>query len=176
MGRHEDGRGGDAAVGMGLWELLEGEGYSRPGSAVQAGALLDMAGDQRFYFKSRRFRLFLLDPVFLADQVFLDTGAAGLDQTLLDQTLYEGLMEGLGYKNNQQPFLKLAQRAPWRVLAQRSEGLPAKDRTAAVQGWLSAISGLVVGQGSSGGLGGVALPRGLGPSLSRRPCPPFRGR
>ncbi len=152
--------GGDAGAGMGLWELLERKGYSPPKTAGQAGSLLDMAGDQRFYFKSRRFGL------YLADQVSSDTGDTFpgqilVDQTRLDQTIYESLMEGLGYKNNQQPFLKLAQRAPWRVLAQRSEGLPAEDRAAAVQGWLSAVSGLVAGQGS------VASPRGLGPCLSR---------
>ncbi len=151
--------GGVPRAGMGLWELLERKGYSRPRTAVEAGELLDLAGDQRFDFNSRRFRL------FLSDQAFPDTGDTGPDQTVLDQTLYEGLMEGLGYKNNQQPFVKLAQRAPWRILVQRSEGLPAKDRAAAVQGWLSAVSGLVAGQDT--GWGSV-LPRGLGPCLSRR--------
>lgn len=161
--RPEEGPGGDVAAGMGLWELLDRRGFSRPKTAAEAGALLDAAGDQRFYFKSRRFQL------FLADQVSLNTGAEGLDLTLLDQILYEGLMEGLGYKNNQQPFVKLAQRAPWRVLVQKSQGLPPQERAAAVQGWLSAVSGLAEGQDSKGGLSqGVALPRGLGPSMSRR--------
>ena len=74
-------------------------------------------------------------------------------------------MEGLGYQNNQPPFLKLAQRAPWRVLVQKSQGQPPQERAAAVQGWLSAVSGLVAGQGTEQE---VALPRGLGPSLFRR--------
>jgi len=75
-------------------------------------------------------------------------------------------MEGLGYKNNQQPFLKLAQRAPWRVLVQKSQGLPGRERAAAVQGWLSAVSGLVAGQDSGAAVEGP--PRGLGPAMSRR--------
>ena len=157
----EDTPRGYAPVGMGLWELLEVKGYFRPETACQAGALLDLAGDQRFYFKSRRFRL------FLEDQVSLDSGANGPDQTRVDQTLYEALMEGLGYKNNQQPFLKLAQRAPWRVLVEMSEDLPSQDRAAAVQGWLSAVSGLAPGTGYIGSPHGAALPRGLGSCLSR---------
>ena len=149
--------GGDAAVGMELWELLDQQGYPRPQTAGQAGALLDWAGDQRFHSNSRRFQLFLADPAATAAQ----------NQDHWDQTLYEGLMEGLGFKNNQQPFLKLAQRAPWRVLVEKSEGLTAKDRAPAVQSWLSAVSGLAPGIGSKGGPGGAAVPRGLGSCLSR---------
>ena len=143
-------------IGMGLWGLLEWKGYRRPQTAAQAGALLDLAGDQRFLSNSRRFQL------FLAEQV-RETGilAGGLDQTLLDQNLYEGLMEGLGYKNNQQSFLKLAQRAPWAVLGEESGKLDLKDRAAAVQGRLSAVSGLVQDPSPNRSMGaGMALPGG----------------
>jgi len=168
--RSEEEPGGGFAVGMGLWELLGRRGFSRPRTAAEAGDLLDSAGDQRFYFKSRRFQLFLADQVTLEPGNTGDTGGGpdqtALDQTLLDQTLYEALMEGLGYKNNQQPFLKLAQRAPWRVLVQKSQGLPGRERAAAVQGWLSAVSGLVARQDSGAAVEGP--PRGLGPAMSRR--------
>ena len=163
---------GGFPAGMGLWELLDSRGFPRPQSAAEAGALLDFAGDQRFFFKSRRFRLFLVDQVpwdagntgNTGDTG--DTGAGRPGQAILDQTLYESLMEGLGYKNNQQPFLKLAQRAPWRVLGQKSQSFPPEERAAAVQGWLSAVSGLVAGKGNGAVVEG--LPRGLGPALSQR--------
>ena len=80
-----------------LWEILSGQGYPRPASAVEMGVLLDRAGDERFAGKSRVFQSFLAeqDP---------------------DQTLYEGLMEGLGYRQNQHAFLLLAQRAGYGAL------------------------------------------------------------
>lgn len=74
-------------------------------------------------------------------------------------------MGGLGYKNNQSAFLKLAQRAPWRVLAEKSRALPPGDRQAVLRGWLSSVSGLVDGQSASGVM---PLPKGIGPSLARR--------
>ena len=59
--------------------------------------LLDRAGDQRFWSKSEFFSRLLEE----------ETPA----QARNDQLLFEGLMEGLGYKANQQAFLSLAQRA-----------------------------------------------------------------
>ena len=38
-----------------LWEILSGQGYPRPASAVEMGVLLDRAGDERFAGKSRVF-------------------------------------------------------------------------------------------------------------------------
>ncbi len=157
--RPEKERGGGADSGMGLWALLDRKGYARPETSAEAGAMLDMAGDQRFHSNSRWFRSILAE-----QRLGSERPGGGRDQSYDDQTLYEGLMEGLGYKNNQQPFLKLAQRAPWQVLAQKSSDLPAKDRAAAVQGWLSAVSGLASTSGSGSGRG-AATPRGLGPSI-----------
>jgi hypothetical protein len=67
--------------------------------------LLDRAGDARFRQKSARYQALLReqDP---------------------DQTLYEGICEALGYRHNQQPFLKLAQRSPCRALVQAAGALP----------------------------------------------------
>ena len=158
-GQSGEDRPGDGAA-MGLWELLESRGYPRPGTAGQAGESLDLAGGQRFESNSRRFQLFLSD-----SSPATSAAATGSDHTLLDQVLFEALMEGLGYKNNQQPFLKLAQCAPWRSLVQQCGNLSPNDRAAAVQGWLSEVSGLVDGPGD---FVSPALPKGLGPSMSRR--------
>ena len=158
--------GGGAASGMGLWALLDRKGYARPKTAAEAGAMLDRAGDQRFHSNSRWFQSILAE-----QRLGSERPGGGHDQSHDDQTLYEGLKEGLGYKNNQQPFLKLAQRAPWRVLAQRSGDLPDRDRAAAVQGWLSAVSGLAATSDSDSGPGPgmtASTPRGLGPSMSRK--------
>ena len=45
-----------------------------------------------------------------------------------NQVLYEGLLEGLGYRFNQQPFLKLAQRAPYDALVKAAAGAPGAER------------------------------------------------
>ena len=106
-----------------LWEILSGQGYPRPASAVEMGVLLDRAGDERFAGKSRVFRSFLAeqDP---------------------DQTLYEGLMEGLGYRQNQHAFLLLAQRAGYGALHRAAIRLPAEERAPAIEHWLITLSGL----------------------------------
>ena len=106
-----------------LWELLAKLGYPRPKTAVEMGSLLDRAGDDRFAAKSHRFQAFLeeQDP---------------------NQTLYQGLLEGLGYRQNQHPFQLLAQRASYRVLQQAALRLPQEDRPVSVQSWLTILSGL----------------------------------
>ena len=87
------------------------------------GVLLDRAGDERFAGKSRVFQSFLAeqDP---------------------DQTLYEGLMEGLGYRQNQHAFLLLAQRAGYGALHRAAIRLPAEERAPAIEHWLVTLSGL----------------------------------
>ena len=91
-----------------LWAILEKQGWRRPADGAGWGALLDAAGDARFQRKSAWFRR------LLAEQSPA-------------QTLYEGLMEALGYRANRQPFLKLAQAAPWAALAQEAAAyLPAE--------------------------------------------------
>jgi hypothetical protein len=120
----DDEAAGAAPVDSVLWGLLERQGYPRPATAAGIGDLLDRAGDQRFLGKSRRFRKFL-------------------GEQDLEQTLYEGLLEGLGYRHNQQPFLTLAGRAPYRTLARAAGSLPGEQRAGALESWLLQMSGLL---------------------------------
>ena len=106
-----------------LWPLLARKGFPRPTSKQEAGELLDRAGDQRFRAKASELGRFTQEQ-----------GA--------EQTLYEALMEGLGYRHNRQPFLKLAQRAPYTTVQRAALRLPPEERAPAILGWLLAISGL----------------------------------
>lgn len=139
--------GEESGVSGYLWGLLETMGYPRPGSLQEAGALLDRAGEQRFEAKRMGYAR-LLDET-------------GRGQAALEQALYEAMMEGLGYRANQQGFLGLAQRAPWRRLVELSGGLEREEAQPAVQSWLALVSGLRSGAESPGG-----LPKGLGPPLA----------
>ena len=106
-----------------LWERLERQGYPRPVSGDQLGALLDRAGDARFLAKSALLQKFL-------------------GEQSPDQTLYEAVMEALGYRRNQQAFLKLAVRAPYAALCPAALALPSPQRAVAMAGWLLNLSGL----------------------------------
>ena len=137
--------------GFSLWALLKEKGYSSPGTAAEVADLLDRAGDARFRQKSARYQAFLReqDP---------------------NQTLYEGICEALGYRHNQQPFLKLAQRSPCRALVQAAGALPREQGAGALEAWLLQLSGLVESPG-------IKLPQvGLGPPLARREWHCFRVR
>jgi len=103
---------------------LARQGFSKPKTAEEAGELLDRAGDLRFLGKASALGRFIKEQ-----------GP--------DQTLYEALMEGLGYHHNRQPFLRLAYLAPYSVLKRAAEQLPENGRTEAITGWLLAVSGLV---------------------------------
>ena len=107
----------------GLWAVLERRGWPRPDDAEGMGRLLDEAGDARFAAKAGVF-------------------AAFNREQPRSQTLYEGLMEGLGYRANRQPFLKLAQRAPWRALAEEALAHFPEHRPALVEARLLHVSGL----------------------------------
>ena len=141
---------GDTQVTSGLWQLLSNRGYPRPGSPAEMGELLDRAGDERFRRKAA------LLGRFAAEQ-----GP--------EQTLYEALLEGLGYRHNQQPFVKLAQAAP--IAALRRAALPvlAEQRPMALRHWLLAVSGLADDAPSR-------LPPGLGPAMERKEWHLFRVR
>ena len=106
-----------------LWALLERRGWPRPADADGMGWLLDAAGDARFRAKAAVF-------------------AALNREQPASQTLYEGLLEGLGYRANRQPFLKLAQVAPWPVLAAEALAYPVGERSAAIEARLLQLSGL----------------------------------
>lgn len=110
--------------GSALWGLLAQQGYPRPRSTEGIGALLDRAGDDRFADKSRCYQKFL-------------------GEQSPDQTLYEGLLEGLGYYHNQHPFLLLAQRASYSAVERAARQVPTEDRAQAIEGWLTALSGLL---------------------------------
>ena len=117
------GSGGCRGDNGAVWDVLAGLGYPRPESPDEMAALLDRAGDERFLGKSGRF------VKFLAEQA-------------PEQVLYEGLMEALGYRNNQQPFVRLASLAPYDVLERAVVKVPAEDLAATVESWLGQLSGL----------------------------------
>ena len=147
----ETGAGEDdqAGVSGNLWNLLEPLGYPRPATEAQAGELLDRAGDQRFQARVREFAVLLEE-----------TGLAGDSG---DQLLYEGLMEGLGYKANRQGFLSLANRTPWRRLVELTAGMSEEQVFPAVRGWMLQVSGLIRNPATPAV--GEKLPSGIGPSL-----------
>ena len=143
----------DTPVAGGLWEMLSRHGYSRPGAAAEACALLDRAGDERFGRKAAMLGR------FAAEQ-----GP--------EQTLYEALMEGLGYRHNQQPFVKLAQAAPIAALRRAASPVLAEQRPMVLRHWLLAVSGLADGTAAAPS----RLPPGLGPAMDRKQWHLFRVR
>ena len=133
-----------------LWGLLSAQGFPPPASADEAAALLDRAGDARFAAKAR------LLARYIAEQH-------------PQQTLYEALLEGLGYRVNQAPFLRLAQQAPYAAIAQAAGRVLEQQRPAAIAGWLLAASGL-------DGAANPHLPPGFGSPVARREWALFRVR
>ena len=133
-----------------LWAVLGRLGCPRPQGSEEAGLLLDEAGDRRFR----------------AGSAYL---GRLLEEQGAEQTLYEGIMEGLGYHSNQAPFLKLAGRAPYAALAEacRRAGTQG-SRAPALEGWLLDLAGLGTGD---------AAPRprtGFGAAMSAREWHCFR--
>ena len=149
--------GGDspeAGLNPGLWKVLGQRGYQQPDSVEGMSALLDRAGDDRFLARSAGCQRFL-------------------QEQGPEQVLYEGLMEGLGYRFNQQPFLKLAMRAPYASLVRAALAVSKEDRAQALECWLLAISGFT----SLGPADNIPLPRvGFGSPLSRDEWHCFRVR
>ena len=140
--------------GQVLWDILARHGYPRPHRVSAIGDLLDRAGDQRFLAKSRQFQGFL-------------------QEQGPNQTLYEGLMEGLGYHQNQHPFLLLAQRASYQAVSVAALRQPVEQRAPCIEACLIQVSGLL----STPLIGKVSLtPPGLGPPLDRRAWHCFRVR
>ncbi len=140
----------DARPDHGLWTILDRRGYPRPGTPGELGDLLDRAGDRRFLMNSAGFQRFL-------------------SEQEPDQTLYEGILEGLGYRHNQQPFLKLAARASYAALRRAAWRVPGEHRVRALESWLTRLSGLSGLSGLSTATGGPEppLPRtGFGVPLS----------
>ena len=124
----------------GLGAILERQGWRRPADDAGWGALLDAAGDARFQRKSAWFRRLL-------------------SEQSPAQTLYEGLMEALGYRANRQPFLKLATAAPWAALAAEAVAYPPAERAALLERRLLQRAGLGL---ASGQIAAGRGPAGLG--------------
>lgn len=82
---------------------------SRQGEEA-VGRFLDRAGDERFRMKSERL-------------------AARLRWLPPDETLYQGILEGLGYGGNQRGFLETAQRIPFAQLRAEALALEPDRRT-----------------------------------------------
>lgn len=142
------GDSGDAVLE--LWGILARHGYTRPGSTEEAGVLLDRAGDERF---QRRAALL---------------GRFAQEQAP-EQTLYEALMEGLGYRHNQQPFVRLAHAAPIAALRRAAVPVLHQQRPMVLRHWLLALAGLSDGPAT-------ALPGGFGTTMERREWHLFRVR
>jgi len=89
------------------------------------GRLFDLAGDERMLGKARRFQ-------------------SALQAKPFDQVLYEGLMEGLGYKSNSAPCLQLARTVTLAYLRSWLQGVdtPA-ERALVVQAALFGVAGLL---------------------------------
>lgn len=137
-----------------FWSILAGLGYPPPKSLGEMGELLDRAGDARFLAKSGRF------VKFLAEQT-------------PEQTIYEGVMESLGYRNNQQPFVRLASLAPYAALERAVVRVPAEDLAATLESWLLQLSGLPLERGTRF----FPLPRrGVGSPMDAREWHCFRVR
>ena len=107
-----------------LWPLLKGHGYVKPSTQAEIGALLDRAGDSRFLGKRDSFLVFLKEE----------------DQ---EQVLYEGLMETLGYSQNQAPFLELASRVPYALLMVLAVESPPEERVNRIQELLLTAAGFL---------------------------------
>ena len=137
---------------VGLWDLLISRGYARPSTPEETGALLDRAGDDRLRRKAATLRR------FAAEQ-----GP--------EQAMYEALMEGLGYRYNQQPFVKLAQAAPIAALRRAAQPVLAEQRPMVLRHWLLTVSGLGDDTAASG-----RLPSGIGPCMERKDWHLFRVR
>lgn len=138
-----------------LWAMLEKRGWLRPADAAGMGQLLDAAGDARFRAGAAVF-------------------AALNSEQPPSQTLFEGLMEGLGYRANRQPFLKLAQAAPWRLLATEALARPVARRVAVIESRLLQMSGLSEGCGEE--TSDPRRPRGFGRPLQAGEWHTFRVR
>lgn len=143
--------------------MLSQRGFPRPKTLDEVEKSLDLAGDRRFQWKS--------------SWLFQCIQAEGPNQAS-DQ----GLMEGLGYRTNQRPFIELASVVPYQVLAQAAGQLEAGQRCAAISGWLLGRSGFggSMSAFSPNEIGESPpqpkLPQGLGAAMNREEWWLFRVR
>ena len=94
------------------------------------GYFLDYAGDERILQKAKRY-------------------GKWVERSPFEQTLYEGIMESLGYKNNKEPFLTLASRMTMEdIRSLIPEDIPVKEKAINMQSLLLGIAGLLPQQGA----------------------------
>ena len=105
-----------------LWGLLKVHGFPSPVTDEELARTLDRAGDERFLGKSHAFESLM-------------------SQEPLAQVLYAGLMEGLGYSQNREPFLELAYRMPYATLLRAALRQPPSCRTGVVRTMLRQKAG-----------------------------------
>ena len=151
-GSEPDDQAGVEAISV-LWDFLARHGYPRPGTSQEAAALLDRAGDERFRRKAATLGRFV-------------------SEQGPEQTLYEALMEGLGYRHNQQPFVKLAQAAPIAELRRTMLPVLAEQRPMVLRHRLLVLSGLEGADFDAR----RKLPAGIGPAMERKDWHLFRVR
>jgi hypothetical protein len=95
------------------------------------GHFLDYAGDERILQKAKRYEKWLENIPF-------------------EQTLYEAIMESLGYKENKKPFLTLASRIPLKdIRSLVPEDVIVHDKVIQIQSLLLGIAGLLPQQRNS---------------------------
>ncbi|MDR4507348.1 MAG: DUF2851 family protein [Candidatus Brocadiaceae bacterium] len=96
------------------------------------GRFLDCAGDERIVQKAQRYEKWV-------------------DVKPFEQTLYEAIMESLGYKNNKEPFRMLAMRMPQEDLRSLiPEDIPVQEKNISIQSLLLGMAGLLPGGKDSG--------------------------
>ena len=95
------------------------------------GHFLDYAGDERILQKAKRYEKWV-------------------EKSPFEQTLYEAIMESLGYKNNKAPFLTLASRMPLEAIRYLvPEDAPIQEKKLGTQALLLGMAGLLPQQGNS---------------------------
>ena len=102
---------------------------ARLGPAAVAATLED-AGDVRFREKA-------------------DAFAAAMAVMEEEEVLYRGLLEGLGYSRNRDPFRRLAEALPWQALRPLLAAHCSEERTAAAEAVLLGTAGFLPGEMSA---------------------------
>jgi len=91
-------------------------------------AVLEEAGDTRFREKA-------------------DAFAAALATGEEEEVLYRGLLEGLGYSRNRDPFRRLAEALPWQALRRLLAAQRPEERAVAAEAVLLGTAGFLPGEG-----------------------------
>ncbi len=101
--------------------------------------LLDHAGRRRFLEKSATF-----------DRALRDDG--------VEEVMYRGMMEAMGYSRNRKPFLDLAHRLPWSVVRSLARAYQGAPRTRVIHGVLLKVAGFAERQAEGTRVPGHVVP------------------